>query len=182
MIRSIATLLTILLAVPHLDGNRPEEVVLNVIQTGSRPFDSKAASCLSVFSDGKVIYGVPSMRSSVWTYRLDSSERDELLDFLRSKAVRKLPKKFGPPEPAVDFFEIVSITIQHQTAKPQSLSTREYHVANLEEKARYPSALITLFDEIDRIGATARRTWTPAELPTDCAEKSARQAEQGVED
>jgi hypothetical protein len=149
--------------------NHPDRVLLRVDEISVGPYaGQKSASCLRVYSDGRVVYaewstslvknldtatGVVSRpeRTSAFSYVLVDFRLEELASFLKSKAVRKLREKFGPPHKAVDYAERVSVEIPDGNGPPKRLSTAEYHVADLEEKTRYPSAFILLMDRIDQI-------------------------------
>jgi len=150
--------------VTHSDG-----VVLKVDAIASGPFGGqKSTSCLRVYIDGKVRYSrwwnsaatiVDSVTNVASRPEQTVALADQLVDtdvwalndFLESKAVRRLAEKFGPPHPPVDYFETVTVEIPGGKGNAKKLLTREYYVASLEEKTRYPSALIVLMERIDRI-------------------------------
>jgi hypothetical protein len=161
-------------------------LILRVDETASGPNEGQESSgCLRVYSDGKVIFARwwnsavtivdsatkrasrPEYTVSVEHHLVDADLR-ELSTFLESKAVRKLPEEFGPPHPAIDFFESVSVEIFGSKGNIKKISTREYNVANLEEKSRYPAALILLLERIKQIEEAASNKGKPTEVPVDC--------------
>jgi hypothetical protein len=184
-----STLLALLSLVAGLraQGNRPDRVVLKVDEIVSGPFGGqKSVSCLRVYSDGKVFYGEWSNsaatladsatgvasrpeHTSASAYQLVDGDLQELAGFLESKAVRRLPENFGPPHKPVDYFETVSIEIPDGKGNIKKLSTREYYVADLEERTHYPTALILLMDRIDQIEKAATSAGKPTEVPAECS-------------
>jgi hypothetical protein len=167
--------------------NRSDKVVLKVDEIVSGPFEGqKSTSCLRVHNDGKVVYSrwwtsaativdsvtnVASRPEHTVTVagQLEDTDIWDLRQFLESKAVRRLPEKFGPPHKPVDYFERVSVEIPGNKGNTKKLSTREYYVADLKEKTRYPSALIVLMDRITQIEEVATTKGKPTEIPTDCS-------------
>jgi hypothetical protein len=91
-----------------------------------------------------------------------------LSDLLESKALKRLPKKFDPPHRPIDYFERISVQIITTSGKVKQISTREFYVASLDEKARYPGALIVLMDKIDEIEHQANVKGKPIDIPSDC--------------
>jgi len=147
-----------------------------------------SGSCLRVYSDGRVIYakwshsaatvvdGVIRAESrpehtSAFAYQLGDGDLSDLAGLLESKPVRGLPENFGPPHKSVDYFERIFVQILNSKGNSKRLSTREYYVANLEEKTRYPSALILLMDQIDQIEKAAAGAGKATNVPTDCSLK-----------
>lgn len=171
-------------------GNRSDGLVLKVDETVTGPFGGqKSTSCLRVYMDGKVIYSrwwnsaatiVDSVTNVASRPEHTVAFADQLADtdiwdlsrFLESKAVKRLSEKFGPPHPPVDYFERVSLEISGDKGNAKKILTREYYVASLEEKTRYPSALILLMERIDRIEEAAATNGKPAEIPADCSFKA----------
>lgn len=172
----------------HAQGHRSNGVVLKVDENVSGPFGGqKSKSCLRVYNDGRVIYSrwwnsaativdnvtnVASRPEHTVAFADQLADTDvwDLIRFLESKAVRKLAEKFGPPHPPVDYFETVSVEISGSNkGNAKKLTTREYYVASLEEKTRYPSALIVLMERIDRIEEAATAKEKPTEIPADCS-------------
>jgi hypothetical protein len=161
------------------------ELILSVDETASGPFGGeKSSSCLRVYSDGKVRYARwwneavtivdeagrksrPEHTISL-EYDLEDGSALELSTFFKSKPLRRLPEKFGPPHRPVDYVEITSVQIRLAKGKSKHISAREFYVADLEEKARYPAALIVLMDKIDEIEKQTSNNGKPAETPPDC--------------
>jgi hypothetical protein len=107
-------------------------------------------------------------------YQLEDTEKWELSGFLDSKALKRLPGKFGPPHEPIDYFENVAVQITSTNGKSKMISTREFYVASLEEKTRYPSVLIVLMDKIDEIEREANEKESrpsPARLSVETATK-----------
>jgi hypothetical protein len=50
----------------------------------------------------------------------------------------------------------------------KQISIREFYVASLEEKTRYPAAVIILMGKIDEIEQEALDKGKPTEPPADC--------------
>jgi hypothetical protein len=172
----------------HAQAGRPAKPALKVDEISRGPFGGqKSASCLRVYADRTVIYaewstsavtlvdraGTESRpeHTSAFSYQLSDGDFLELSGLLESKAVTKLSENFGPPHKPVDYFERVSVEIPHEKGPSKKLSTREYYVADLEEKTRYPSALILLMDRIDQMEKAATSTGVPTEVPNDCSLK-----------
>jgi hypothetical protein len=82
--------------------------------------------------------------------------------------LKELPDKFAPPRQPVDYFESIKVQIINPNGKERQISTREFYVANLEEKSRYPSALVVLMGKIQEIEYEANEKGKPAEIASDC--------------
>jgi hypothetical protein len=160
-----------------------------VDQTVTGPFGGqKASSCLRVYSDGKVFYASrsnaamaivdeaghenrPEHKVSV-EHQPDEGDEFELSTFLESKAIKRLPERFAPPHPPIDYIENTAIQITLPSGIPKQISTREFYVADLEEKTRYPAALIILMERIDAIEKEASDKGKPTEILPDCQVKT----------
>jgi hypothetical protein len=170
----------------HAQDKPPVRLILKMDRTVSGPLGGeKSASCLRVFSDGHVIYSRwwnspfnmvdkdtgkesrPEHTLSV-EYHLEDWETSELSSFLQSGVVKKLSDKFDPPHTPIDYFEVVTVRIIGSNGREKQISTREFNVANLEEKSRYPPALIVLMVEINEMEKAANEKGKPAEIPSDC--------------
>ncbi len=144
-----------------------------------------SSSCLRLHADGKILYAAWWNSAATITdqqtgkksrpehlvskeFTLDKFEVSALSDFLHSKAVRKLPEIFGPPHQPIDYVERVIVQITGANGKSKQISTREYFVADLEEKTRYPSALIVLMEQIRELEEQVQDKGKPAETPPDC--------------
>lgn len=101
-------------------------------------------------------------------HQLDEGDVFELSTFLESKAIKRLPERFAPPHPAIDYIENTAVQITLPRGLPKQISTREFYVADLEEKTRYPAALIVLMERIDEIEKEASDKGKPTEIPPDC--------------
>jgi hypothetical protein len=101
-------------------------------------------------------------------YRLENGDEWAVPSFLESKPLRRLANKFGPPHSSIDFVETVVVRIIDPHGREKQIATREFYVASLEERTRYPSALIVLMDKIDEIEKAAYSNGKPAEAPSDC--------------
>jgi hypothetical protein len=141
---------------------------------------------LRIYSDGKVTYASwwnsaativdkktgeasrPEHTVSV-EHKLEDGDSWELSSFLDSKAVRRLPGKFDPPHRPIDYLEAVSVKIVDSKGKTKQILTREYYVASLEEKTRYPATLIVLMDKISEIEKEANDKGKPIAVPADCS-------------
>jgi hypothetical protein len=164
-------------------------LILKVDENASGPYGGqKSSSCLRVYSDGRVTYARwwnsaativdsvakkesrPEHTVSV-EHRLRNEDVRELSRFLESKAVKRLPAKSGPPHQAIDYFESVSVEVFDSKGNSKKIFTREYYVADLVEKSRYPSALILLMDRIGQIEAEANDKGKSTEIPPDCTLK-----------
>lgn len=161
------------------------KLVLKVDETTAGPFGGqKSSSCLRVYSDDQVRYA--SWRTSAASVAdgqghvsrpehtisvvlaLEMGTASELSDFVQSRLVRGLTAAFGPPHRPIDYFETDSIEIPLPKGGAKKVSVREFYVASLEEKSRYPAALVVLMQEIDRIESKASADGTPADVPPDC--------------
>ncbi len=184
--RSALLLVLLSSSVCAAQDKAPARLILKVDAIVSGPFDGqRSSSCTRVYSDGKVLYA--SWRNSAATvvdkqsgkesrpeqtvslgYHLEKSDVWELSSFLESKILYKLPEKVAPPHPPIDYFEEVTVQIIGLKGVQKLISTREFYVASLEEKARYPSALIVLMDKIDEIENEVNAKGKPSEIPSDC--------------
>jgi len=148
----------------------------------------KSASCLRVYSDGKVAYatwqnsletvGEKGTRRTLRPERIVSAEHTldganlwAISSFIESEVVRSLPGKFGPLRRPIDYFEYVLVEIVDSKGRSKKISTREYYVASLREKTKYPAALILLMDKINEIKKEASSKGKPAAIPADCSLK-----------
>lgn len=168
------------------------KLILKVDEIVSGPFGGQAStSCLRVYSDGKVFSarwwnsamsvvdkdtGKESRTEHTTSveHQLEESDVWELSSFLESKTLKRLPEEFAPPHRPIDYFENVTVQIISPNGNEKKISTREFYVADLEEKTRYPSALIVLMDKIDQIENEANTKGKPAEIPSDCRLKVQR--------
>jgi len=105
-------------------------------------------------------------------FQLEDTDTWELSSFLESKFLKHLPGEFAPPHRPIDYFETVTVKIINPNGKEKQISTREFYVASLEEKTRYPSALIVLMSKIDEIENEANSKGKPSETPSDCRLKA----------
>ena len=162
------------------------KLILKVDETVDGPLGGqKSSSCLRVYSDGKVLYA--SWRNSGMTiidketgkksrpektisveHHLENADEWELSSFLESKVLKGIPDKYAPPHRPIDYFENVTVRIISPNGRERQISTREFYVASLEEKSRYPSALILLMGKIDEIEKEANEKGKPTEIPSDC--------------
>ena len=160
--------------------------MLSVDESSSGPFaGERGRGCLRVFSDGRVVVAHWSRSGPVLIekatgnesraeatdsreHKLEEYEAAGLEDFLRSRAVQRLPESLKPPHRPIDFFETTVVNIPAQKGKPKQITTREYYVASLEEKSRYPPALIVLMEQIEEIERDVEQHGKPADPPTDC--------------
>jgi hypothetical protein len=113
----------------------------------------------------------PEHKVSV-VHQLDQGDEFELSSFLESKAIKRLAERFAPPHVPIDYFENTVVQITLPRSAPKQISTREFYVADLEEKFRYPATLIVLMDRIDEIEKEASDKGKPTEIPPDCQPKS----------
>ena len=193
MTASLIRIFVLFALLPSLSSSaqekKPTRLMLRVEEESAGPFGGeRSASCLKVYSDGRVLYsswrrsGVtiqdqasgknsrPEKTVSV-EYHLEPGDEWELDSFLHSKAVRKLPTKFGPPHTAIDYSERVTVRIEGPNGTEKSISTREFYVASLQEKSKYPSALILLMDKIDEVEKEANEKGKPTSISDDCHPK-----------
>jgi len=165
----------------------PARLILRVDETTQGPFGGqKSSSCLRIYSDGRVLYASwwnsaatlvdettgkpirPEHTLSV-EHHLDDTDAWALGSFLDSRVVQRLPEKFGPPHRAIDYFEDDAVEIIDSRGRSKKIWTREYYVASLEEKSKYPSALIVLMGKIDEIEKEAESKGKPFAVPADCS-------------
>jgi hypothetical protein len=164
----------------------PAKLVLKADKIVGGPYGGQqSSSCLQVFSDGKVLYARwwvsafttvdkdtgeksrPEQTRSV-EYHLEDSDNWQLSSFLKSGAVKELPEKFDPPQMPVDYFELVTVRITEPSGKNKQISIREFGVASLEQKSRYPSALVVLMGEIKEIEKAATEKGKSVGIPSGC--------------
>ena len=105
-------------------------------------------------------------------HQLEKGDVFELSTFFQSAAIKRLPDKFAPPHQPIDYFENTSVQITPLNGRPKQISAREFYVARLEEKTRYPAAFIVLMEKIDEIEKQASDKGKPTETPSDCQLKA----------
>jgi len=164
----------------------PSRLLLKVDETAVGPFGGqKSSSCLRVYADGRTLYAAWWNSAAIITdketgkqsrpdktvsleHRLTDGDASGLSDFLQSKPVKRLPEVFGPPHRPIDYVETVTAQIFGPKGIKKRVSSRGFYVASLEEKTRYPSALILLMNRIDEIEKEAVEKGHPAAIPSDC--------------
>jgi hypothetical protein len=162
------------------------QLLLKVDRTSSGPFmGEEGASCMKFYSDGKLTYsswrdwgGQGGSRKAARQEKRDSREYkfskedswevEDFADFLKSRSVQLLKPYFKPSHQATDYFETSTLQIFLPDGKTKKIETREYYVAFLEEKAKYPSALIILMDRIEQLERRVAEKGISAEVPSDC--------------
>jgi hypothetical protein len=169
--------------------DKPSRVLLRAYHGSSGPFGGeKGASCFMLYSDGRLVevssstaaLGVPDDHGKVThpesttsrEYRFperDSWQVSGYVDFLRSRALRKLNSYFPPPHRPIDYVETSTVEVFFPTGKRKQIQAREYYVASLEEKAKYPSALIILMDKLEQLEDTVAQKGIPTQEPEDCS-------------
>jgi len=168
--------------------DKPPNVLLRAYHGSSGPFDGeKGASCFMLYSDGRLVQvssstaamGVADERGKVThpestasrEYRFperDSWQVSGYVDFLQSGALRKLNSYFPPPHRPIDYVETSTVEVFFPNGKRKQIQAREYYVASLEEKAKYPSALIILMDRLEQLEDTVAQKGIPTQEPEDC--------------
>jgi hypothetical protein len=168
--------------------NKPSPLVLAVEETSSGPFGGqKSRSCLRVYSDGRMVFASWSTspvdiedengkvtrpeKTYARAYQFperDSWEISSFIEFLESKPVRRLKSYFPPPHTAIDYFETTTVRWTPKNGKEKQVQTREYYVASLIEKTKYPAALIILMGKIEELENTVHEKGTDVEVPSDC--------------
>lgn len=145
---------------------------------------SRSLSCLRVYSNGKVTYarwwrsGItlvdsetgkkePQEHGASFEYQLEKYAADELSDFMQSKPVLKLSDSFAPPHAAIDYFETTHMKFQSKIVSKE-ITAREFFVASLVERARYPSALLVLLQRVDEIRKDAENRGKADNVPKMC--------------
>jgi hypothetical protein len=188
-IRFAVALTLIVSCLCFAEENAPVKLILKVDENISGPLGGqKRSSCLRVYADGKVVYarwwnsavaevdknGKESRGEQTVSVEnlLERGDVWELSSFLESRALADLPSKFSPPHRPVDYFENVTVQILNPNGEKKQISTREFYVASLGEKTRYPSALVVLMGRIDEIEKEANEKGKPTQLPSDCRLKS----------
>jgi hypothetical protein len=168
-----------------LAADNEPRLLLQVDESSSGPTGgAKSRGCVRIYSDGRAISAhwsragftlvdeakkktTPEKESST-EFKLDEFEAPELDQFLHSRAVRKLSSDFKPPHSAIDYFELTIVQIPVSDRSPKRITAREYYVASLVEKSRYPSALIVMLDKISEIEQSAYAKGKPTPPPADC--------------
>jgi hypothetical protein len=163
----------------------PSKPILRVDEKVSGPFGGqKSTSCLRIYSDGKVLYA--NWRNSAMSivdkdgnksrpeqtisleHKVEEGDLDELSTFFESKSFKRLPEQFSPPHTPIDYIESISVQTMTPKGKSKQIAIREFYVASLEEKARYPAALILLMGRIDEIEQATLDKGKPVGPPADC--------------
>lgn len=168
--------------------DKPATVLLRAYHGSSGPFGGeKGQSCFLLYSNGRLVQvssstaamGIRDKHGDVVhpetkasrEYRFPASDSWQVngyLDFLQSKALRKLTSYFPPPHPPVDFVETSTVEVFLPHGKTKRIQAREYYVASLEEKAKYPSALIILMDTLEKMENAVAEKGTATQAPVDC--------------
>lgn len=164
------------------------KVALRAYNGSSGPFGGeRGQSCFMLYSNGRLVevssataaFGVRNENGDVSHPETTSSreytfpERDfwevrGYIDFLQSSAVRKLKPYFPPPHRPIDYVETTNVDVFLPNGRIKRIQAREYYVASLEEKVKYPSALIILLDTLEKLENTVRQKGTPTSVPEDC--------------
>lgn len=167
---------------------KSSDLVLKVEQTTLGPMGGqKGASCLKLYSGGRFVYfrwsisgmSLQDKDGKIWHPDMretreylfperDSWQISQFMEFLQSKSVGRLKPYFAPPHEPIDYFETSTVHVFLPAGKSKQLQTREYYVASLVEKAKYPSALILLMDKIEQLEDTVTEKGTPTKEPPDC--------------
>jgi hypothetical protein len=166
--------------------NNTSRLVVTVGTASSGPFGGQSGlSCFAIYSDGEAFTfalsseGVGSKDASGKVIHSEKQESrvyrfpekdlwriEGFADFLDSKAVRGLKAYYPPPHRPIDFVETTVVNWSPVKGQPKGMQVREYYVASLDEKAKYPSALIVLMDSIDQFETIVTEKGTPgAENP-----------------
>ena len=98
----------------------------------------------------------------------DSWQVSGYIDFIQSRAMRKLKSYFPPPHRPIDYTETSTVDVFFSHGKTKRIQAREYYVASLEEKAKYPSALIILMDTLEKFEDTVADKGTSTSATVDC--------------
>ena len=187
-IRVVFFLALVLVGISCAAQDEPVHVVLRAWQGSSGPFGGqKGKSCFMLYADGRIVecsssssaLGVRDERGHVThseksesrEYRFperDSWQIENFLDFLQSKPLRLLDSYFPPPHKPIDYIETSTVEVLLPKGKIKQISTREYYVASLVEKARYPSALIILMDKIEELEHIVSERGKPLGVPLEC--------------
>jgi hypothetical protein len=159
-------------------------LLLQVDESSAGPMgNANAKGCLRIYSDGKAVFvhrsrngltttdesgriTILEQRSSI-EFQLSEFDVGELDRFLHSGLVLKLASEFKSPHEPIDYFERTVVRIPNSNTFKR-ISTREYSSAELEEKAKYPSPLIVLLDQIAEIEQEALAKGKPVPIPSDC--------------
>lgn len=165
----------------------PIKLILKLDENVSGPFGGKhSISCLRIYSDGRIVYASKwttrgtvvdektekksnNERSKSLEFKMDELDVGELSDFLQSKVVKALPEKFAPPHPPIDYFEEITVQLNDLKGHMKKISMREFFVADLEEKSKYPSALIVLMGKIEEIEKLVENKGSTVMFPNDCS-------------
>jgi len=187
--RTAFCLVLSLVAVPSFAQSKSEILLLSVDRTTDGPFGGqKSSSCLRLYSDGTLHYvsawtsassrfddttgkKIEDRHFEAFEQRLDKLDVFELSQLFQSRKVRSLPERFAPPHRPIDYFETQTVAITAPGRTSKSISTREYYVASLEEKTRYPAALVVLLDQIPKLEEDAAKEGKPISASADCPVK-----------
>ena len=140
----------------------PSRLLLNVDEDTSGPLGGQHSKfCLRVYNDGLIYYGthytdtleVKDEKGNITQrdrieYRklkLNDWEVSELADLAETPAFQKLADSYPPP---IDYFSTARIVVDSGKVRKE-IRTREFYVASVPEKAKYPSSLIALMDWIN---------------------------------
>lgn len=194
----LIAILVILLGLGHspwaqasADKREKSKPVLRIEVEATGPFAGEASrTCTVIFPTGRV-WTASWVRSWVWidspakpTVRnqLDSKEymfRESdlygLEDLLDSREMRNLPSTFKPPHTPIDYFETTKLSISRGETQEQTIELREYYVASLSEKARYPSALVVLLGRVAELEEAVKSKGKPVEPPAECGFREGQQ-------
>jgi hypothetical protein len=174
---------------------KESDTLIQVENSASGPFGGdRDESCLKIYYDGRLVYshydksgigmqdqsGKVTHRQTKTTheYRFpetDSWQISELQEFVSSKAAHGLKSYYKSPHHPVDYYEASNVRIFLPDGNSKQIRVMEYYVASLEEKVKYPSALIILMDILEHIEEVAGTKGTAIEPFSACsAEQNAR--------
>jgi hypothetical protein len=176
---------------------KPEpQIVLRVDEDTNGPFGGERSKrCLRVYNNGTIYMGSHSLagfiekdqhgnetrpeRKQFRQFKIESYEVSYLADLSESKEFRSLRDFYRPPHSAIDYFSTIRVRLEIGKFTKQ-ITTREYYVASMAEKARYPSALVVLMEWIERTETEALQKGTeldklPASAGCDLSFDSDRQ-------
>lgn len=98
----------------------------------------------------------------------DAYKISEIEEVLHSKSIGRLASSFSPPHPPVDFFETTLLSIAIAKGSSKTISVRDYYAASLAERAKYPSGLVILMEQIAHLEDEVSENGKPAPRASDC--------------
>jgi len=144
-------------------------LLVRLNETTSGPVGGqKGFGCLEIYDDGQVSYfhaarwdGVTFQDQNGHKVNFDSTRKtqtkleeyevSQLREFLKTKDFKSLDASFPPPHTPIDYFEATHIEAFENDQLTKAIDVREFRVASMVERQRYPASLLILMNDLEKI-------------------------------